>query len=81
MADEGESSGGAGVATHVDGQQDGGVSVLVQRTIKPGCEADYEAWLSKIIGAARRFPGHLGANVVRPPAASSQPRPSVSRRW
>jgi heme-degrading monooxygenase HmoA len=45
-----------------------GVSVVVSRTIKPGHEADYEAWLVRAIGAARTFPGHLGADVVRPAA-------------
>jgi antibiotic biosynthesis monooxygenase (ABM) superfamily enzyme len=43
------------------------VAIAVQRTVKPGCERAYEAWLRGVIEAARRFPGHLGADVVRPP--------------
>ena len=43
------------------------VSVVVARTVRPGHEADYESWLVRAIGAARQFPGHLGADVLRPP--------------
>lgn len=45
-----------------------GVSVVVARTVKPGREADYEAWLVRAIAAAREYPGHLGADVLRPAA-------------
>jgi antibiotic biosynthesis monooxygenase (ABM) superfamily enzyme len=43
------------------------VAVTVQRTVRPGREGDYEQWLHGVIAAAGRFPGHLGAEVVRPP--------------
>ncbi len=42
------------------------VAVVVARLIKPGHEATYEAWLRRAIDAARRLPGHLGADVLRP---------------
>jgi len=41
------------------------VTVVVSRTVKPGLEARYEAWLSRAIAAARSFEGHLGADVLR----------------
>lgn len=41
------------------------VTVVVTRTARPGCEARYEAWLARAIEAARRFEGHLGADVLR----------------
>ena len=44
------------------------VSVVVARTVKAGHESDYEEWLVRAIGAARGFPGHLGADVLRPPS-------------
>jgi antibiotic biosynthesis monooxygenase (ABM) superfamily enzyme len=43
-------------------------SVVVARTVKPGRELDYERWLARAIGGAREFPGHLGADVLRPAA-------------
>jgi antibiotic biosynthesis monooxygenase (ABM) superfamily enzyme len=47
-----------------------GVSVAVARTVKPGREGEYEAWLSRAIAAARAFPGHRGADVLRPEPGS-----------
>jgi antibiotic biosynthesis monooxygenase (ABM) superfamily enzyme len=43
------------------------VAVTVQRTVRPGREGDYEQWLRDVTAVAGRFPGHLGAEVVRPP--------------
>ena len=40
------------------------VTVVVSRTAKPGREKDYEAFLQGVTAASRRFPGHLGANVL-----------------
>lgn len=43
------------------------VTILVRRRVKPGREAEYEAWLSRLTeGAARDFPGYLGAEFHRP---------------
>ncbi|MBD1204667.1 MAG: antibiotic biosynthesis monooxygenase [Rhodobacteraceae bacterium] len=45
------------------------VTILVRRRVKPGREADYESWLSRLTeGAARDFPGYLGAEFHRPAA-------------
>jgi antibiotic biosynthesis monooxygenase (ABM) superfamily enzyme len=45
------------------------VTILVRRRVKPGREADYETWLSRLAdGAARAFPGYLGAEFHRPTA-------------
>ena len=44
----------------------GPVTVIVSRQVKPGREAEYEAWLRGVTGAAHQFPGYLGADVVRP---------------
>lgn len=45
----------------------GQVFFVVQHRVRPGCAEDYERWLSRIIPVAASFPGHLGAQVVRPP--------------
>jgi antibiotic biosynthesis monooxygenase (ABM) superfamily enzyme len=43
------------------------VTVLVRRRVKPGQEAAYEAWLTRLTeGVARDFPGYLGAEFHRP---------------
>jgi antibiotic biosynthesis monooxygenase (ABM) superfamily enzyme len=46
--------------------QEGPVTVTVRRRVKPGREAEYEAWLKHISGVAGRFTGHMGVNVIRP---------------
>jgi antibiotic biosynthesis monooxygenase (ABM) superfamily enzyme len=45
------------------------VTIVVRRKVKSGREADYEAWLKRLTeGAARQFPGYLGAEFHRPAA-------------
>lgn len=45
------------------------VTVTVRRRVKPGREAEYEAWLARLTeGARSRFPGYLGAEFQRPGA-------------
>jgi uncharacterized protein len=43
------------------------VTVLYSRRVKPGREADFEAWAHGIVAASRHFPGHLGASVLDDP--------------
>jgi uncharacterized protein len=43
--------------------------VLYSRRVKPGREADFEAWARGIVAAARQFPGHLGASVLDAPGS------------
>lgn len=55
------------------------VTVVVRRRVKPGREADYEAWLGRLTAAARaEAPGYLGAEFHRP-AAPGAPYRSVFR--
>lgn len=42
------------------------VTVLIRRRVKPGREADYEAWLHRLQTAARGLPGTLGVTTQRP---------------
>lgn len=44
----------------------GPVTVTVARRVAPGCERDFEDWYDGIIGAASRYPGFLGAGILRP---------------
>ena len=45
------------------------VTVLYSRRVKPGREAEFEAWARGILAAARQFPGHLGASVLDAPGS------------
>lgn len=42
------------------------VTVVVAQQVKPGCEAQYEEWIRGITQVSSTYPGHLGANVIRP---------------
>lgn len=43
------------------------VTILVRRKVRPGREAEYEAWLARLTrGVADAFPGYLGAEFHRP---------------
>jgi hypothetical protein len=42
------------------------VTVVVSRQVRSGREADYEAWLQRLLHEAAGFPGYLGANIQRP---------------
>lgn len=46
---------------------DGPVTVVVTRRVRPGHEAAYEDWLRRLQAEARSLPGYLGATVQRPP--------------
>lgn len=46
------------------------VTVVVTRRVKPGRESAYEAWLERLLGAAKELPGYLGTTVQRPIAPS-----------
>ena len=42
------------------------VTVTVARRVAPGMEPEFEQWYDGIIGCASRFPGFLGAGILRP---------------
>jgi uncharacterized protein len=56
------------------------VTIVVSRDIVPGHEAEYQAWMRRMIELARRFPGNLGATVLLPDAPGSGRR-IVIHRW
>jgi uncharacterized protein len=59
-----------GIGSPPDGAV-GPVTTTVTRRVKPGHEPLYEEFLAGIIAAASEFPGHLGAEVLRPETASA----------
>lgn len=42
------------------------ITAVASRRVKPGCEEEFEVWISGILDAANEFPGYLGSNVIRP---------------
>lgn len=46
------------------------VTVSIARRIRPGREADYEAWISGVTTVAAGYPGYQGVQVLRPAAAT-----------
>ena len=44
----------------------GPVTIVARRRVRAGCEAEYEAWLTRLQSDARALPGYLGAQVQRP---------------
>lgn len=42
------------------------VTLVITHVLQPEHHAHYESWLEKIMPVAAAFPGHLGANVIRP---------------
>jgi uncharacterized protein len=48
-------------------ESDGGpVTVTVARRVAPGREEEFERWADELTGASARFPGFLGAGLLRP---------------
>jgi antibiotic biosynthesis monooxygenase (ABM) superfamily enzyme len=47
------------------------VTLVITHTLLAGQEQRYEQWLAKIMPIAAEFPGHLGANVILPPAGQN----------
>lgn len=41
------------------------VTLVVKHRVKAGFEAQYEAWLRRIVAIAASYPGHLGVDVIR----------------
>lgn len=42
------------------------LSFVVRHKVKPGSESVYEDWLKRIVPKAASYPGHQGANILRP---------------
>lgn len=61
---------------------DGGaepVTVVVMRRVKAGHEADYEAWLARLLEQVTTLTGYLGTTVHRPPTGAPRDYTSVFR--
>lgn len=66
-------------ATEAPGGDADPVTVVITRRVKPGREADYEAWLAALQSASRGLPGYLGVTTQRPPPGGPREYVSVVR--
>ena len=48
------------------------VTVTVARVVRPDRREAFERWAEDVLGVARRFPGNLGATLLRPGPDSSE---------
>ena len=55
------------------------VTVVITRRVRPGREADYEAWLERLQHEARALRGYLGVTTQRPPPGGTREYTSVVR--
>jgi antibiotic biosynthesis monooxygenase (ABM) superfamily enzyme len=55
------------------------VTVVEGRTLKPGHESDYNAWVHRTIAASERFPGNQGITILAPEAGQPGERYLVIR--
>jgi uncharacterized protein len=69
----------AASATSAAPESDQPVTVVVTRKVKFGREADYEAWLARLLRDVTALPGYLGATVHRPASAGSREYTSIFR--
>jgi uncharacterized protein len=56
------------------------VTIVVSRDVVPGHEAEYQAWMHRVIESAGHFPGNLGATVLVPDTPDGN-RNIVIHRW
>lgn len=43
---------------------------VIRHEVRPGHDADYEAWVADVLPIAESFPGHQGVAIIRPPEGS-----------
>jgi len=60
-------------------RNDEGVTVVVTRRVKAGREAEYEAWLARLLEKVKKMPGYLGVDVQRPAEGGPREYTSVYR--
>ncbi len=63
----------------MDAAPEEAVTVVVTRHVRPGHEADYEAWLARLQAEARGLSGYLGVTTQRPGAGGPREYVSVIR--
>jgi hypothetical protein len=63
-----------------DPDEHGPVTVIFKRRARPGREAEFEAWVAGVTREAMQFPGHRGADIIRP-AGRARPEYAIIFRF
>ena len=59
----------------------GEITVSITRTVKPGCEADFERALHDFVQRSLAQPGQLGVHIMRPAPGSSSREYGIIRKF
>src|SRR5881397_3894022 len=57
------------------------VTVCITRTVKPGCEADFERALHDFVQRSLSLPGQWGVHIMRPAPGSSSREYGIIRKF
>src|SRR5229473_350407 len=57
------------------------ITVSITRTVKPGCEADFERALHAFVQRSLTLPGQLGVHILRPAPGSGSREYGVIRKF
>jgi antibiotic biosynthesis monooxygenase (ABM) superfamily enzyme len=57
------------------------ITVSITRTVKPGCEADFERALHEFVQRSFSLPGQMGVHIMRPAPGSSSREYGIIRRF
>ena len=57
------------------------ITVSVTRTVKPGCEADFERALHEFVQRSLNLPGQLGVHIMRPAPGSDSREYGIIRKF
>lgn len=57
------------------------ISVCITRTVKPGCEADFEQALHDFVQRSLTLPGQMGVHIMRPAPGSGLRDYGIIRRF
>ena len=61
--------------------QDDAITVCISRTVKPGCEADFERALHDFVQRSLSLPGQHGVHIMRPAPGSGSREYGIIRKF
>jgi len=57
------------------------ISVSISRTVRPGCEHEFEQQLHEFVRRSLSLPGQLGVHIMRPPNGSESREYGIVRKF
>ncbi len=62
-------------------KHDAAITVSITRTVKPGCEVEFERALHEFVQRSLSLPGQLGVHIMRPAPGSSSREYGIIRKF